>query len=81
LGHDAVAYVQFALEHPAIFRTMFSDHCDGDSSERVAASAAIAEYVGALVRRAVPGADLDARVRSMPVRITLQLLAIGRLPR
>jgi hypothetical protein len=125
---------------------MFSDPCDGDSSERVAASTAIAEYVGALVRRAFPGADLDAlspaiwavvhglaflyldgkldtstaqagrrpgacgrscpdrrvhsnlmptdyltnrtpewsgmtRVRSMPVRITLQLLVIGRLPR
>ncbi|MDT7792483.1 MAG: hypothetical protein QOD59_1919, partial [Mycobacterium sp.] len=27
----AVAYVQFALEHPALFRTMFSDPCDGDS--------------------------------------------------
>ncbi len=56
----AVAYVQFALEHPALFRTMFSDPCDGDSSERVAATTAIAEYVGALVLRAFPGADPDA---------------------
>jgi AcrR family transcriptional regulator len=56
----AVAYVQFALEHPALFRTMFSDPCDADSSERVAATTAIAEYVGALVRRAFPGADPDA---------------------
>src|SRR5712672_2723424 len=56
----AVAFVQFALEHPALFRTMFSDPCDGDSSERVAATTAIAEYVGALVRRAFPGGDPDA---------------------
>ena len=60
LAAVAVAYVQFALEHPALFRTMFSDPCDADSSERVSATAAIAEYVGALVRRAFPGADRDA---------------------
>jgi AcrR family transcriptional regulator len=60
LAAVAVAYVQFALEHPALFRTMFSDPCDGHSSERVAATTAIAEYVGALVRRAFPGADPDA---------------------
>jgi AcrR family transcriptional regulator len=60
LADVAVAYVQFALEHPALFRTMFSDPCDGDSGERVAATTAIAEYVGALVRRAFPGADPDA---------------------
>jgi AcrR family transcriptional regulator len=57
LAAVAVAYVQFALEHPALFRTMFSDPCDGDSSERVAATTAIAEYVGELVRCAFPGAD------------------------
>ena len=60
LAAVAVAYVQFALEHRALFRTMFSDPCDGDSTERVAAITAIAEYVGALVRRAFPDADPDA---------------------
>jgi AcrR family transcriptional regulator len=60
LAAVAVAYVQFALEHRALFRTMFSDPCDGDSTERVAATTAIAEYVGALVRRAFPGVDPDA---------------------
>jgi AcrR family transcriptional regulator len=60
LAAVAVAYVQFALEHRALFRTMFSDPCDGDSSERVAATTAIAEYVGALVRRAFHGVDPDA---------------------
>lgn len=60
LAAVAVAYVQFALEHRALFRTMFSDPCDGDSSERVAATTAIAEYVGALVHRAFPRVDPDA---------------------
>jgi AcrR family transcriptional regulator len=60
LAAVAIAYVQFALEHPALFRTMFGDPCDGDSSERVAATTAIAEYVGALVRRAFPGRTPDA---------------------
>jgi AcrR family transcriptional regulator len=60
LAAVAVAYVQFALEHPALFRTMFSDPCDADSSERVSATTAIAEYVGALVRRAFPDADPGA---------------------
>src|SRR6202008_4800343 len=60
LAAVAVAYVRFALEHRALFRTMFSDPCDGDSSERVAATTAIAEYVGALGWRAFHGVHPDA---------------------
>lgn len=60
LAAVAVAYVRFALEHRALFRMMFGEPCDSDSSERVAATTAIAEYVGGLVRRAFPGADPDA---------------------
>ena len=60
LAAVAVAYVRFALERPALFRMMFGEPCDGDSSERVAATTAIAEYVGALVRRAFPSADAEA---------------------
>jgi AcrR family transcriptional regulator len=60
LAAVAVAYVRFALERPALFRMMFSEPCDSDSSERVAATTAIAEYVGALVGRAFPGADSGA---------------------
>src|SRR6202045_5256092 len=60
LAAVAVAYVKFALDRPALFRVMFAEPCDGDSSERVAATTAIAEYVGALVGRAFPGADPDA---------------------
>src|SRR5246500_777786 len=60
LAAVAVAYVQFALQRPALFRAMFSEPCDRDSSERVAATAAISEYVGAIVRQSFPGADEEA---------------------
>src|SRR3982074_3180129 len=60
LAAVAVAYIQFALEHPALFRTMFSDPCDGDSSHRAAAPSPSRECADALVRRAFPGADPDA---------------------
>ncbi|MFC6063982.1 TetR/AcrR family transcriptional regulator [Streptomyces ochraceiscleroticus] len=56
----AVAYVRFALDHPALFRAMFAEPCDPDNEERVAATAAIAEYVRDIARRAFPGADPDA---------------------
>ncbi|WP_330451716.1 MULTISPECIES: TetR/AcrR family transcriptional regulator [unclassified Streptomyces] len=53
----AVAYVRFALEHPALFRAMFAEPCDPASEERVAATAAISEYVRGIVRAAFPGTD------------------------
>ena len=57
LAAVAVAYVQFALQRPALFRVMFSEPCDRDNSERVAATNAISEYVGAIVRHSFPGSD------------------------
>jgi len=60
LAAVAVAYVQFALHRPALFRVMFSEPCDRDSSERVAATAAISAYVGAIVRQSFPGANEEA---------------------
>jgi AcrR family transcriptional regulator len=60
LAAVAVAYVQFALERPALFRTMFGEPCDRDNDERVAATAAISAYVGAIVERAFPAADVEA---------------------
>lgn len=56
----AVAYMQFALRRPAVFRVMFGEPCDRDSAERVAATGAISAYVAAIVRQAFPGADPDA---------------------
>ena len=60
LAAVAVAYVDFALVRPALFRVMFSEPCDQDSSERVAATTAISEYVAAIVRQGFPGADVEA---------------------
>ena len=54
LADVAVAYVQFALTHPALFRAMFSEPCDPGNAERAAATAAISAYVDGLVRRAFP---------------------------
>jgi AcrR family transcriptional regulator len=52
LADVAVAYVQFALTHPALFRAMFSGPCDPGDAERAAATAAVSAYVDLLVRRA-----------------------------
>jgi len=60
LAAVAVAYVRFALDHPALFRTMFVEPCDATSEERVAAVAAIAEYLTENVRRAFPNGDAEA---------------------
>ncbi len=60
LAAVAVAYVRFALQRPALFRVMFGEPCDRDSGERVAATAAIAAYVGAIVERCFPAADPEA---------------------
>ncbi|MEZ0064494.1 AcrR family transcriptional regulator [Streptacidiphilus sp. MAP12-20] len=60
LASAAVAYVQFALRRPALFRVMFGEPCDTDDAERVAATAAISDYVGAIVGRTFPGSDPEA---------------------
>src|SRR6476661_7335211 len=60
LAGVAVAYVQFALERPALFRIMFGEPCDRDSDERVAATAAVSLYVRGIVERVFPEADAEA---------------------
>ncbi|MEU2438349.1 TetR/AcrR family transcriptional regulator [Streptomyces rubradiris] len=60
LAAVAVAYVRFAVEHPALFRVMFAEPCDPANEERVAATAAISEYVRDIVRATFPGVDADA---------------------
>jgi AcrR family transcriptional regulator len=60
LAAIAVAYVQFALQRPGLFRVMFVEPCDPTSPERLAASAAINEYVKAIVQQAFSTADPDA---------------------
>jgi AcrR family transcriptional regulator len=56
----AIAYVQFALDRPAMFRIMFGEACDRDNDERVVATAAVSRYVRELVARSFPDADADA---------------------
>ena len=60
LASVAIAYVQFALERPALFRIMFGEPCDRDNDERVAATTAVSLYVREIVRRSFPQADADA---------------------
>lgn len=60
LAGVAVAYVQFALERPALFRIMFGEPCDRDNDERVAATAAVSLYVRGIVERSFPQADPEA---------------------
>src|SRR5579862_5022704 len=60
LASAAVAYVQFALERPALFRIMFGEPCDRDNDERVAAAGAVSLYVREIAGRSFPGADPEA---------------------
>jgi AcrR family transcriptional regulator len=60
LTRVAVAYVQFALERPALFRIMFGEPCDRDNDERVAATAAVTLYLREIVGRVFPEADAEA---------------------
>ena len=60
LAGVAIAYVQFALERPALFRIMFGEPCDRDNDERIAATAAVSLYVREIVQRSFPQADADA---------------------
>jgi AcrR family transcriptional regulator len=57
LADVAVAYVRFAIERPALFRIMFSEPCDRDNDERVAATAAVTLYLREIVARAFPQSD------------------------
>jgi AcrR family transcriptional regulator len=60
LASVAVAYVQFAIDRPALFRIMFSEPCDRDNDDRVAATAAVSLYLRGIVERAFPQADAEA---------------------
>ena len=60
LASVAVAYVQFALDRPALFRIMFGEPCDRDNDERAAATGAVSLYVRAIAERTFPQADPDA---------------------
>ncbi|MFE2407523.1 TetR/AcrR family transcriptional regulator [Kitasatospora sp. NPDC059408] len=60
LAAVAAAYVRFAIERPALFRAMFAEPCDPENTERAAATAAMHDYVAAIVRDTFPAADCEA---------------------
>ncbi|ABG94899.1 MULTISPECIES: TetR/AcrR family transcriptional regulator [Rhodococcus] len=60
LAAIAIAYVQFALARPGLFRVMFAEPCDPTNPERVAATTAIHEYVKSIVQQTFPTAAPDA---------------------
>lgn len=49
-----VAYVDFALRRPKLFRLMFGNECDEEDSERVQASQAMHAVLGDLLTRTFP---------------------------
>ncbi|WP_370185336.1 TetR/AcrR family transcriptional regulator [Rhodococcus wratislaviensis] len=57
LADIAVAYVQFALARPALFRVMFAEPCHPADAERQGAAGEIEGYLQTLVQRAIPSAD------------------------
>jgi AcrR family transcriptional regulator len=71
LADIGIAYIRFALDHPALFRLMFAEPCDPTSAERVAATEAITAYLHTTVARAL-GTDSPE-----PVALTLWALVHG----
>jgi AcrR family transcriptional regulator len=65
LADIAVAYVQFALTRPGLFRVMFAEPCDSANPERVAAVSAINEYVKSIAKQAFPTSESEAMATAM----------------
>lgn len=60
LAELGVAYVDFALRRPALFRLMFGNACDDTDDDRVSAAAAVHETLAQAVASVFPKADLAA---------------------
>lgn len=58
LAEFAVAYVDFALRRPALFRLMFGHPCDDSHDERVRATAELHELLAIALSKVFP--DVDA---------------------
>ncbi|WP_439659569.1 TetR/AcrR family transcriptional regulator [Lentzea sp. HUAS TT2] len=57
LAELGVAYVDFALRRPALFRLMFGNPCDDANDARVRAAAEVHELLGAAVSGVFPDVD------------------------
>lgn len=60
VGELAVAYVEFALRRPALFRLMFGNACDEGSAERVEAAGHIHRLLEAAMAQVFPDSDAEA---------------------
>jgi AcrR family transcriptional regulator len=56
LAELGVAYVEFALRRPALFKLMFGNECNTDDQERVQAAAEVHELLAAAVAGVFPDA-------------------------
>lgn len=52
-----IAYVDFALRRPALFRLMFGNQCDDTNDQRVRAAAELHELLALALARVFPKAD------------------------
>ncbi|MFT4211950.1 MAG: TetR/AcrR family transcriptional regulator [Microbacterium sp.] len=60
LTEIAVAYVDFALRRPELFRLMFTNACDEQNEERARAAGQIHELLGRAMLGVFPDADAEA---------------------
>lgn len=60
LAAFAVAYVDFALDRPALFRLMFGNECDDTNDERVRAAAELHDLLAAGLGEVFPDTDPEA---------------------
>lgn len=60
LADFGIAYVDFALERPALFRLMFGNACDDQNDARVRASGELHELLAAGLTNVFPNADPHA---------------------
>ncbi|GAB3854461.1 TetR/AcrR family transcriptional regulator [Nocardioides maradonensis] len=56
LAEFGVAYVEFALRRPALFRLMFGNECNTDDEDRVRAAADVHELLAAAITGVYPDA-------------------------
>ena len=79
LAEFGVAYVEFALRRPALFRLMFGNECNTDDEDRVQAAAEIHELLGAAITGVFPDADpLDLALGGWGVVHGLAFLYLDR---
>ena len=57
LAELGVAYVEFALRRPALFRLMFGNECDHELDERVRAAAEVHQLLGSAISRVLHSSE------------------------